>query len=187
MITENKPKNKFCSKMAVNCGVLFIALAVLLLIGCGAKDDSPVDHSFDTGTKTVETAASDKNTAETAASDKNIAETATSGTTDSEIITTDAEDSGTITEAAEDIKELIGLTIPTPVGEITYPEEESEKVTIECVSANGRLSYRFFSEVQGEKILLFEFFFGSEGVGYQIGSAPDNTGNMAGYKHHRPA
>ena len=80
--------------------------------------------------------------------------------------------------AAAPTETVKGIDVSTPIGELEYPLGDYENVTMEESSENGLSVVRFLSEVQGEKVLLFEILFGAGGSGYNIGAVPDKDGTL---------
>lgn len=67
--------------------------------------------------------------------------------------------------------------ITTPIGKFSFPAEWAESVTAEENTSNSRYSAKFYGTVGKDKVLLFELIIGTDGNGYQLGTAPDASGS----------
>lgn len=90
-------------------------------------------------------------------------------------------DAETATEATSAEKEAAVSTdacdISTPVGILTFPGEWMDQVEIEENTDNGLYSASFYSEVNDERVFLFELSVGADGAGFEMGTAPDANGD----------
>lgn len=68
--------------------------------------------------------------------------------------------------------------VETPVGTLVFPTEWADRVWTEDASSGDLYSEKFYSSVGKDEVLLFELSVGADGVGYRLGSAPDETGAM---------
>ena len=170
MTKQTSPrKRRYC----ILCIISMVLLILSLLVGCGSdKEDSSADSTYAGLEKTVDNGISSdlENTNENGPA---AAESVDESVKESAKASNDVPEVVGITE-----KETTGISVPAPVGDLSFPLQENENITMEDVSADGRTAYRFFGEIQGEKVLLFEIIFGAGGTGYRIGSAPDSTGTQ---------
>lgn len=68
--------------------------------------------------------------------------------------------------------------IKTPVGTLTFPTEWADRVWTEDASSEDRYAEKFYGSAGKDEVLLFELSVGVDGVGYRLGSAPDENGAM---------
>ena len=76
------------------------------------------------------------------------------------------------------VAETANGEIVTPVGTLTFPTEWAGRVWTEDASSRGLYSEKFYGSVGKDEVLLFELSVGTGGVGYRLGSAPDENGTM---------
>lgn len=70
------------------------------------------------------------------------------------------------------------LLVKTPVGELAFPGEFSDQVRMEEASSDAYHLVRFYGEVAGNPVILFELAFGGDEGVYAVGTAPDASGNQ---------
>ena len=68
------------------------------------------------------------------------------------------------------VAETANGEIVTPVGTLTFRTEDA--------SSGDLYSEKFYGSVGKDEVLLFELSVGTGGVGYRLGSAPDENGTM---------
>ena len=78
----------------------------------------------------------------------------------------------------ESVAERASGEIQTPVGVLTFPAEWADRVWTEDASSGDQYTEKFYGSVGNDKVLLFELSVGSNGIGYQIGNAPDEEGAL---------
>ena len=66
--------------------------------------------------------------------------------------------------------------IQTPVGVLTFPAEWADRVWTEDASSGDQYTEKFYGSAGKDEVLLFEISVGADGVGYRLGSAPDENG-----------
>lgn len=76
------------------------------------------------------------------------------------------------------VAETANGEIVTPVGTLTFPTEWAGRVWTEDASSGDLYSEKFYGSVGKDEVLLFELSVGTGGVGYRLGSAPDENGAM---------
>lgn len=78
----------------------------------------------------------------------------------------------------ESVAERASGEIQTPVGVLTFPAEWADRVWTEDASSGDQYTEKFYGSVGNDKVLLFELSVGANGIGYQIGNAPDEEGAL---------
>lgn len=78
----------------------------------------------------------------------------------------------------ESVAERASGEIQTPVGVLTFPAEWADRVWTENASSGDQYTEKFYGSVGNDKVLLFELSVGANGIGYQIGNAPDEEGAL---------
>lgn len=78
----------------------------------------------------------------------------------------------------ESVAEGTSGEIQTPVGVLTFPAEWADRVWTEDASSGDQYTEKFYGSVGNDKVLLFELSVGANGIGYQIGNAPDEESTL---------
>lgn len=81
-----------------------------------------------------------------------------------------APDPGTSTSGASTCE------ITTPVGQLQFPSELAQYVEAEESTSGAQYTATFYGTVGKDRVLLFALSVGPDGTGYQLGSAPDKSG-----------
>lgn len=66
--------------------------------------------------------------------------------------------------------------ITTPVGQLRFPSELAQYVEAEESTSGAQYTAVFYGTVGKDRVLLFAVSVGPDGTGYQLGSAPDQSG-----------
>ena len=83
-----------------------------------------------------------------------------------------------VPKGKKSIAETANGEVKTPVGALMFPAEWADRVWTEDVSSGDRYSEKFYGSVGKDEVLLFELSIGADGVGYRLGSAPDENGTL---------
>jgi len=66
----------------------------------------------------------------------------------------------------------------TPVGELTFPIEWADQVTLQANQDDGAYTGAFYGKVGTQQVLLFRLLIGGQGTGYELGSAPNGQNQL---------